>query len=66
MAAVPLIALVRRLLLVGFFNVFGNHHVYGQGFPSRISFSRGCIRELNDTPALEKIILASIDQTAIC
>jgi hypothetical protein len=47
--------------LVGFFNEFGTNHTYGQGFPSRWMFAEDCIRQLNDTPALKKVILSAVD-----
>jgi hypothetical protein len=47
--------------LVGFFNDLGTNHTYGQGFPSRWSFTEDRIREFNDTPTLKKIILAALD-----
>jgi hypothetical protein len=47
--------------LVRFFNELGTNHTYGQGFPSRWSFAEDCIRQLNDTPTLKKIILAAVD-----
>jgi hypothetical protein len=47
--------------LVGFFNEFGTNHTYGQGFPSRWTFTEDCLRQFNDTPALKKIILSAVD-----
>ena len=47
--------------LVAFFNECGTNHQYGAGFPSRWMFAESCIRELNDSPALKKVILGAVD-----
>ncbi|SRR5581483_9450562 len=47
--------------LVGFFNEFGTNHTYGQGFPSRWTFTEECLRQFNDTPILKKIIVTALD-----
>jgi hypothetical protein len=47
--------------LIEFFNEFGMDMTYGPGFPSRWSFAEDCLRKFNDTPHLQKIILATLD-----
>lgn len=47
--------------LVSFFNDFGCHRTYGQGFPSRWMFAEERIREFNGTATLKKIIMSALD-----
>lgn len=48
--------------LVSFFNEFGKADVYGQGFPSRWSYTLDCLNELNGTSKMKKIIEKIIDK----
>lgn len=47
--------------LIRFFNEIGFNDVYGQGFPSRPSFTEDKIRELNDTGNLVKVFEQHLD-----
>jgi hypothetical protein len=47
--------------LVRFFNEFGRNDIYGSGFPSRVGYTEGCIRDFNETPILKEIILSALD-----
>jgi Abortive infection C-terminus len=47
--------------LVTFFNQFGSDEKYGSGFPSRWYYAEEKLRELNDTPNMELIVIASVD-----
>lgn len=48
-------------MLCTFFNELGANHAYGNGFPSRWVFAEGCIRELNDSPVLRRVIQSAFD-----
>ncbi len=47
--------------LIDLFNEFGRNDIYGQGFPSRASYTRDCLRSFNNTYTLKKIIEAAFD-----
>ena len=47
--------------LVALFNDFGFDHKYGPGFPSRRPFAEEQICELNDTPAMKRLIESVFD-----
>lgn len=47
--------------LVAFFNKMGFREVYGQGFPSRGTFSKGKLAELNGKPKLKDAIREMLD-----
>ncbi len=47
--------------LVTFFNQFGSDEEYGNGFPSRWYYAEEKLREFNDTPNMELIVIASVD-----
>lgn len=44
--------------LVGFFNQFGFNDSYGQGFPSRSSYTQSRLEKINGTPELDKCLRA--------
>jgi hypothetical protein len=47
--------------LVSFFNQFGEQDTYGQGFPSRRSFTISKLEKFNGSPTLAGIIEAALD-----
>jgi len=49
-------------VLVALFNEHGLNEVYGSGFPSRGSFTEGCLRELNGKPSLGGLISEVFDR----
>jgi hypothetical protein len=47
--------------LITFFNQFGSEEEYGSGFPSRWYYAEEKLREFNDSPKMELIVMASVD-----
>ena len=47
--------------LVDFFNQFGSDDMYGQGFPSRHTYTAAKLYEVNGTPTMIKVVEAAVD-----
>ncbi|MBW2573438.1 MAG: hypothetical protein JRD87_09895 [Deltaproteobacteria bacterium] len=46
--------------LITFFNQFGSEEEYGSGFPSRWYYAEEKLREFNDSPKMELIVMAPL------
>lgn len=48
-------------VLVDFFNQFGSDDIYGQGFPSRYTYTVSKLYEVNGTPIMTQVVETAVD-----